>query len=52
MISHQVLGMFPDSLLYTINCAVLSCSVMSSSVTPWTVAHQDPLSMGFSSQEY
>ena len=51
MISHQVLGMFPDSLLYT-NRAVLSCSVMSSSVTPWTVAHQDPLSMGFSSQEY
>ena len=21
-------------------------------VTPWTVAHQDPLSMGFSRQEY
>ena len=24
----------------------------SSSVTPWTVAHQAPLSMGFSRQEY
>ena len=23
-----------------------------SSVTPWTVAHQSPLSMGFSRQEY
>ena len=27
-------------------CAVLSYSVMSDSVTPWTVAHQAPLSMG------
>ena len=25
---------------------------MSNSVTPWTVAQQDPLSMGFSRQEY
>ena len=32
---------------------LLSCSVMSNSlVTPWTVAHQAPLSMGFSRQEY
>ena len=32
---------------------VLSHSVMSDSfVTPWTVAHQDPLSVGFSRQEY
>ena len=31
----------------------LSCSVLSNSfVTPWTVAHQAPLSMGFSRQEY
>ena len=29
------------------------CSVMSNSfTTPWTVTHQDPLSMGFSGQEY
>ena len=27
-------------------------SVMSNSVTLWTIAHQAPLSMGFSSQEY
>ena len=32
---------------------VVSCSVVSeSSVTPWTVAHQAPLSMGFPTQEY
>ena len=31
---------------------VLNRSVMSDSVTPWTVAHQAPLSMGFSRQEY
>ena len=30
----------------------VSCSVMSDSVTPWTVARQAPLSMGFSRQEY
>ena len=31
---------------------MLSCSVMSDSPVPWTVAHQAPLSMGFSRQEY
>ena len=30
----------------------VSCSVMSGSVTPCTVAHQAPLSMEFSRQEY
>ena len=29
-----------------------ACSVMSDSVTPWTAAHQAPLSVGFSRQEY
>ena len=28
------------------------CSVMSDSVTPWTLVHQDPLSKGFPRQEY
>ena len=32
--------------------AVLSPSVVSDSATPWTVAHQAPLSKGFSRQEY
>ena len=32
---------------------LFSCSVMSDSfATPWTVAHQTPLSMGFPRQEY
>ena len=31
---------------------MLSRSVMSDSVTPWTVVHQAPLFMGFSGQEY
>ena len=31
-------------------CAV--CSVMSNSATSWTIAHQAPLSMGFSRQDY
>ena len=29
-----------------------SHSVMSNSATPWTVAHQAPLSMGFPRKEY
>ena len=29
----------------------VSCSVVSDSVTPWTIAHQDPLSKGFPRQE-
>ena len=29
-----------------------SCSVMSNSVTPWTIAHQTPPSMAFYRQEY
>ena len=28
------------------------CSVVSNSATPWTIAHQAPLSLGFSRQEY
>ena len=38
-------------MLY-ICCAVLSCSVMSNSAIPWTVAHQAPLSMGILQAEY
>ena len=30
----------------------VSCSVVSDSATPWTVARQAPLSMEFSRQEY
>ena len=30
----------------------LSCSVVSHSATPWTAAHQAPLSTGFSRQEH
>ena len=33
-------------------CVCVSHSVVSDSVTPWTVAHQAPLSKGFSRQEY
>ena len=33
-------------------CHTMPASVVSNSVTPWTVAHQAPLSMGFSRQEH
>ena len=36
----------------TASTLVLSRSVVSDSVTPWTVACQAPLSIGFSRQEY
>ena len=32
-------------------CCMCAKSVVSDSVTPWAVAHQAPLSMGFSRQE-
>ena len=35
-----------------LNRIVLSRSIVSDSATPWTVAHQAPLSMGFSRQEH
>ena len=41
-----------DFVSIGIKC-MCACSVVSDSfVTPWTVAHQAPLSMGFSRQEY
>ena len=39
--------MLPAALL-----PLLSSSIMSDSATPWTVAHQTPLSMGLPRQEY
>ena len=39
--------------MYLILLMLFSCSVVSDSfVTPWTVAHQAPLSMGFPRREY
>ena len=34
------------------NLPMCVCSCVQFFVTPWTVARQDPLSMGFSKQEY
>ena len=41
----------PDPQSQSARSCVLSRSVMSNSVTLWTVAHQAPLSMGFPRQE-
>ena len=41
---------YSPAVIFTV--FVLSHSVVFDSVTPWTVAHQPPLSMGFSRQEY
>ena len=44
---------FPSHFHLLLSLLLLSRSVMSDSfVTPWTVAHQASLSMGFSRQEY
>ena len=47
----------PNSLLcqdpgHIRTCCCLCCQVASDSVTPWTAAHQAPLSMVFPRQEY
>ena len=39
-------------VLELIDKVCVSCSVVSYSVTSWTVSHQAPLSMEFSRQEY
>ena len=46
MWEYQLIQHIDKSLL------LFSCSVTSDSATPWTVAHQAPLSMGFPRQEY
>ena len=42
----------PGPTLISWSFILVSCSVMSDSVAPWTVARQSPLSMEFSRQEY
>ena len=38
--------------LFSLKWMSISFSVLSDSVTPWTAAHQPPLSMEFSRQDY
>ena len=47
-------GIFKSGINYNgFNVCMLSCfSRVQLFATPWTVAHQAPLSMGFSRQEY
>ena len=42
----------PEQTSLINNRESVSCSIMSDSATPWTVAHWAPLSMEFSRQEY
>ena len=39
-------------LVWSFKCSSVSHSVVSNSVTPWTVAHQSPLPVEFPRQEY
>ena len=43
---------FCKGTYYTVLCLLSCCSRVQFFVTPWTVACQGPLSMGFSRQEY
>ena len=45
-------SVFTSSQRFIKRMCVFGCSVVSLSVTPWTVAHQAPLSMEFSRQEH
>ena len=48
-ISSQLCGWWHSGSIYTVACMCVHChSVVSSSVTQWTVAHQVSLSMGLS----
>ena len=49
MVSYYVLVV---AMVVLIVVVFESLSPVQSSVTPWTVAHQAPLSMGFPRQEY
>ena len=54
MLSKDV-SLLPDSLMITLIfhlCNARSLSHVRLFATPWTVARQAPLSMGFSRQEY
>ena len=44
-------NLFPRMSPHNVVC-LLSCFIVSNSAIPWIVAHQAPLSMGFSRQEY
>ena len=46
--SLQILRVFNSELLKLKLCVCVSHSAMSDSVTPWTAAHQAPLSVEFS----
>ena len=48
--SHQTNISFLEICLSMSLCS--AASVVSDSLTPWTIAHQAPLLMGFSKQEY
>ena len=49
----KIVKIINSKLCMCVCVCVLSCSVVSDSfATPWTVACQTPLSMGFSRQEY
>ena len=41
-----------DSVTDSMDMKVDVCSVVPDSATPWTLAYQAPLSMGFSRQQY
>ena len=45
-------GKSPNFCVCVCVCVCVSHSILSYSATPWTTAHQTPLSMGFSRQEY
>ena len=58
MLAHYVLKLMSENVIFAnfilhLHCAVLShLSCARLSATPWTVAHEDPLSTGYSRQDY
>ena len=52
LISSSISSNLTYNVLYFLVCVWSVASVISDSATPWTSAHQVPLSMGFSKLEY
>ena len=51
MVNFRHVQLAPEQCEFAL-CLCVSCSGMSDSATPWTLAHQVLLSMKFSRQEY
>ena len=51
-VRHEIYSYITFHISGNIASLILSCSLLSDSVTSWTIAHEAPLFMGYPRQEY